>query len=68
VFTNGDCTFAVLKRKNGSVYEGQMRKYMFYGKGKLITATETQTGLFRNGAFIHGKVQYKDESVYEGSL
>jgi hypothetical protein len=67
-FVDGDCTYAVVNKKNGDTYEGQMRDIRYHGQGKLTIKNETWSGLFRNGIFLHGKIQFGDSSTYTGSI
>lgn len=65
---DGDCTFALVSKKNGDVYEGQMRDIRYHGQGKLTVKNETWNGLFRGGIFMHGRIQFEDGSTYSGSI
>lgn len=40
----------------------------FHGQGVFKSKDNIQKGLYRNGNFIYGKVNFQDGTVYEGSL
>lgn len=63
-FEDGDCTFAIITKKNGDSYQGSMRDHKYNGKGKLKTKRYEQSGLFRDNRFLHGKINYADGSSY----
>lgn len=67
-FEDGDCTFAIITKKNGDSYEGNMRDHKYHGQGILKTKNYTESGLFRDNRFVHGKITYPDGSSYEGSI
>lgn len=68
-FNDGDCTYAIINKKNGDSYEGNMRDHKYHGQGKLVTKNYQQIGLFRDNRFIHGKITYyPDGSSYQGSI
>lgn len=67
-FEDGDCIYAILNKKNGDSYDGQMRDHKYHGTGKLTTKNYEQNGLFRDNRFVHGKITFTDGSSYEGSI
>ena len=67
-FEDGDCTFAIINKKNGDSYEGHMKDHKFHGRGKHITKKYKQVGLFRDNRFVHGKMTFQDGSSYEGAM
>lgn len=53
--------------KDNRTYLGQWKNDVWNGQGKLETPHFTYTGAFVRGLFEgKGKIEYKDESVYEG--
>lgn len=45
-----------------------MKDHKYHGEGTLKTKNYTQSGLFRDNRFVHGKIIYPDGSSYEGSI
>jgi hypothetical protein len=53
--------------KDNRTYLGQWKSDLWWGQGKLETPQYTYTGTFVRGLFEgKGKIEYKDESVYDG--
>lgn len=40
----------------------------YHGEGKVVNAKYTEQGLYRNGVFAHGMINFKDGRHYTGSL
>lgn len=55
--------------KDDRTYLGQWKNDLWWGSGKLETPQYTYTGAFVRGLFEgKGKIEYKDDSIYDGEL
>jgi len=69
IWNDGDLKYARLYFINGEIYEGEVRNFMFNGKGILISKEEKYEGEFKNNEKEgKGRLTYEDGVIYEGNF